>query len=130
MLFLQSKQLSFSNCLNSLFFFFLIRYSRGLGLLPKNSVFNLRNPVFGIPCYILLMLLSSFNSTQKHLLNFLLFLTTTFSLVSLYLLYILAFVLYNFCPVCMLLHATNFTLLALTIYRKRCAKRLTLKKRD
>ncbi|XP_035520987.1 vitamin K epoxide reductase complex subunit 1 [Morone saxatilis] len=100
---------------------FTSRWGRGFGLVqffvPKDSPLNQPNSVLGIIFYTLQMGLGL--SLSKKAAMFLVFSSWVSVAGSLYLAFILAFVLGDFCMVCVSTYIVNFVLLFTNLTRRR-----------
>lgn len=52
---------------NQLIYILYFRYGKGFGLLPKNSVFNIPNPLYGLAFYTLVAVLSMYSIIDVNL---------------------------------------------------------------
>ncbi|XP_070169960.1 vitamin K epoxide reductase complex subunit 1-like protein 1 isoform X1 [Polyergus mexicanus] len=76
---------------------FITEYGKGFGLLPKNSVFNIPNPLYGLAFYTLVAVLSTINNYSCSAAVVALGILS--NILSIYLAYIL-YILNNICIVC------------------------------
>ncbi|CAI5659064.1 unnamed protein product [Oreochromis niloticus] len=110
---------------------FTSRWGRGFGLVQyfvaKDSPLNQPNSVLGIIFYTLQMGLGL--SVSKKAAAFLVFSSWVSVAGSLYLAFILAFVLGDFCMVCVSTYIVNFALLYTNLKRKRAVQEIKEKAR-
>ncbi|KAG7308706.1 hypothetical protein JYU34_005930 [Plutella xylostella] len=92
------------------------KYSKGFGILPKHSALEIPNCIYGTLFYCLMILLATFDHSAVVTLQLLLALTSCAS--SVYLAYLLAFVLKDFCIVCVSTYFIN-ALISFLVYKKR-----------
>ncbi|GIY02668.1 vitamin K epoxide reductase complex subunit 1-like protein 1 [Caerostris darwini] len=111
---------------------FSSKYGKGFGLtehiVGKDSVLNQPNSIFGVLFYFSFMPLSEVpNLTTSKVLIGLCILS---NVCSIYLAYILAFILYDFCVVCVTTYLINFFLLICSVFRYKfhCVQLETSKK--
>ncbi|XP_012539690.1 vitamin K epoxide reductase complex subunit 1-like protein 1 [Monomorium pharaonis] len=99
---------------------FMTEYGKGFGLLPKDSVFNIPNPIYGLAFYTLLSILSMSNNYACSAVVVVLGILS--NILSIYLAYIL-YLLKNICVVCVCTYIVNFviTFLAVKKFRKLIA---------
>ncbi|XP_050682186.1 vitamin K epoxide reductase complex subunit 1-like protein 1 [Leptidea sinapis] len=92
------------------------KYSKGFGFAAEGSALKVPNCVYGIIFYCLMIFLSTLNHTIAG--NLQLLLCSTSLLTCLYLAYLLAFVLKDFCVVCVSTYFVNISITIL-VYMKR-----------
>ncbi|KAL0883224.1 hypothetical protein ABMA27_016654 [Loxostege sticticalis] len=93
-------------------------YSKGFGIIPKESALEVPNCIYGIMFYCLVIFLGTYDNIGVVPLQLVLVFTSCLS--SVYLAYLLAFVLHDFCIVCVSTYFINGTLLTL-VYKKNKA---------
>ncbi|CAB3261390.1 unnamed protein product [Arctia plantaginis] len=94
------------------------KYAKGFGLLSSESSLKVPNCIYGIVFYSLVIFLSTFEQLLVTRVMFVFALSSIAT--SLYLAYLLAFVLYDFCVVCVSTYIVNGVLTAL-VYKKMTA---------
>ncbi|XP_029167012.1 vitamin K epoxide reductase complex subunit 1-like protein 1 isoform X2 [Nylanderia fulva] len=96
---------------------FMTGYGKGFGLLPKNSVFNIPNPIYGLLFYIQIIVLSMINNYTCSAAVVALGILS--NILSIYLAYIL-YVFNNICVVCVSIYIVNaaITFFAIKEFRK------------
>ncbi|CAH0585778.1 unnamed protein product [Chrysodeixis includens] len=105
-----TEKISCSKVLNS-------EYAKGFGLLPNESPLKIPNCIYGIIFYCLSIFLSTFDQLQVVRIQLLLSLCTIPMCV--YLAYLLAFVLHDFCVVCVSTYIINALLTVLTFKKMK-----------
>ncbi len=86
-----------------------------LGLIPKHSVLDQPNSLYGIAFYAFYGILYKFFSQSQVIRDFLLFLSVLALVLSAYLSYILTAVLHDICVVCYSTYLVNIILFALSV---------------
>ncbi|XP_021188350.3 vitamin K epoxide reductase complex subunit 1-like protein 1 [Helicoverpa armigera] len=99
-------------------------FSKGFGLLPKDTSLEIPNCIYGIVFYCLIIFLTTFD--QLLVARLLLLVTASSIPMCVYLAYLLAFVLHDLCIVCVSTYIVNGALTVL-VYKKM--KALTAKKK-
>ncbi|CAH0398389.1 unnamed protein product [Chilo suppressalis] len=99
-------------------------YSKGFGIIPKESALEVPNCIYGTLFYCFMIFLATFDHIGVNRLQLLLSLVSCAS--SVYLAYLLAFVLHDICLVCISTYFINGLLLWL-VYNKN--KQLVEKKK-
>ncbi|XP_028171282.1 vitamin K epoxide reductase complex subunit 1-like protein 1 [Ostrinia nubilalis] len=97
-------------------------YSKGFGIIPKESALEVPNCIYGIMFYCLMIFLGTYDHVGVARLQLLLAFASCLS--SVYLAYLLAFVLHDFCIVCVSTYFINAMLFSF-VYKKN--KFLTVK---
>ncbi|XP_013186884.1 vitamin K epoxide reductase complex subunit 1-like protein 1 isoform X2 [Amyelois transitella] len=90
-------------------------YSKGFGVMPKESSLEVPNCIYGILFYCIMILLATFD--QKFIVRLQFYLAIASVASSVYLAYLLAFVLRDFCIVCVSTYFINAALVGL-VYKK------------
>lgn len=98
---------------------FISEYGKGFGLLPKDSLFNFPNSIYGLACYMLFAILTMYNNFVCSVA--LIVLGIFFNICSIYLAYIL-YLLNNFCVICVTMYVIN---LVITIFAVKKLQKLT-----
>ncbi|XP_054166843.1 vitamin K epoxide reductase complex subunit 1-like protein 1 [Oppia nitens] len=107
---------------------FLSSYGKGFGLL--SAPLDLPNPVFGVILYSLQAIVANILHTNLLLTKLYIIVSLISNLGSLYLAYILAFVLKNFCIVCVAIYVINFLQLMIAYNRYRIITSFKRLKKD
>ncbi|KAL3274156.1 hypothetical protein HHI36_015570 [Cryptolaemus montrouzieri] len=94
---------------------FKSQYSKGLGIFAEDSFFYTSNSLYGIPFYIMMMILAF--STSRLFNKFLFASLVLSNLLSVYFAYLLYFVIQNLCVACVAIYIVN-ALSLLTLYKK------------
>lgn len=79
-----------------------------LGIVPKNSLLDLPNAIYGIVFYLLVLIISRFMNKWIVLLDVLLFISSFSMVLSAYLAYTLVVHMSTICVVCLTTHICNF----------------------
>ncbi|XP_018354410.1 PREDICTED: vitamin K epoxide reductase complex subunit 1 isoform X2 [Trachymyrmex septentrionalis] len=96
---------------------FMTEYGKGFGLFPKDSVFNIRNPIYGLIFYTLIAILNMINNYTFSVAIVILGIMS--NILSIYLSYILCFY-RDICVVCISMYIINavITFFAIKKFRK------------
>jgi vitamin-K-epoxide reductase (warfarin-sensitive) len=89
---------------------YFLRYGKGFGLIPKDSVFNLPNSIYGLIYFAIQLLLLIFRNNSR-VLQFKLLLSVIANIGCVHLAGILYFILHDFCIVCFMVYVVNAFLL-------------------
>ncbi|XP_018304497.1 vitamin K epoxide reductase complex subunit 1 [Mycetomoellerius zeteki] len=96
---------------------FMTEYGKGFGLFPKDSVFNISNPIYGLMFYTLITILSMINNYTFSAATVILGIIS--NILSIYLIHIL-YLQRDICVVCISMYIINvvITFLAIKKFRK------------
>ncbi|XP_074594229.1 vitamin-K epoxide reductase [Brevipalpus obovatus] len=109
---------------------FLSEYGRGMGIMPSDSIFYIRNPYFGFATYTILFILSILCLKHKWCLNIIYYNSIFLNMTTIYLAYLLIFKIRSLCVVCLTIYVINFLLLIFSSKLRATIKKLVSNKKQ